>query len=227
MTFSIVAKCHQSEQYGVAISSSSICVASRCPWVRSGVGAASTQNITLPSLGPALLDQIEQRKSAAEAMRIVMGNEVNADYRQVIAVDNQGRTSGFNGNKSLGINNISQGKYCIAAGNLLSVAEVTDMMIDGFLASDKAGLADRLLDAMDAGLKAGGEAGPVHSAGLLVAGENSWPLIDLRVDWKDDNPLAELRSLWDKYAPQMEDYVSRAINPSSAPGYGVPGEKPV
>ena len=159
MTFSIVAKCHQSGQYGVAISSSSICVASRCPWVRSGVGAASTQNITLPSLGPALLDQIEQRKSAAEAMRIVMGNEVNADYRQVIAVDNQGRTSGFNGNKTLGINNISQGKYCIAAGNLLRTTEVTEKMIDKFLASDKSGLADRLLDAMDAGLKAGGEAG--------------------------------------------------------------------
>lgn len=224
MTFSIVAKCHQSEQYGVAISSSSICVASRCPWVRSGVGAASTQNITLPSLGPALLDQIEQRKSAVEAMRIVMGNEVNADYRQVIAVDNQGRTSGFNGNKTLGINNISQGKYCIAAGNLLRTTEVTEKMVDKFLASDKAGLAERLLDAMDAGLKAGGEAGPVHSAGLLVAGENSWPLIDLRVDWTDNNPLAELRDLWNQYAPQMDDYISRALNPSSAPGYGVPGE---
>ena len=225
MTFSIVAKCHQSEQYGVAISSSSICVASRCPWVRSGVGAASTQNITLPSLGPALLDQIEQRKSAAEAMRIVMGNEVNADYRQMIAVDNQGRTSGFNGNKTLGINNISQGKYCIAAGNLLRTTEVTEKMIDKFLASDKAGLANRLLDAMDAGLKAGGEAGPVHSSGLLVTGENSWPLINLRVDWTDNNPLAELRDLWNQYAPQMDDYISRALNPSSAPGYGVPGEE--
>ncbi len=224
MTFSIVAKCRQSEQYGIAITSSSICVASRCPWVRSGVGAASTQNITLPSLGPALLDKMAQEKSADEAMHEVMGNEVNADYRQVIAVDNQGRTSGFNGSKSLGINNISQGKNCIAAGNLLSAIEVTEVMIDEFLAADKTRLADRLLDAMDAGLKAGGEAGPVHSAGLLVVGENSWPLIDLRVDWTDNNPLAELRYLWDRYAPQMDDYISRAINPSSAPAYGVPGE---
>ena len=227
MTFSIVAKCHQSEQYGVAISSSSICVASRCPWVRSGVGAASTQNITLPSLGPALLDRIERQKSADEAILEVMGNEADADYRQVIAVDNQGRTSGFNGNKTLGINNISRGKFCIAAGNLLSTGEVTEQMVDKFLASDKAGLADRLLDAMDAGLRAGGEAGPVHSAGLLVAGENSWPLIDLRVDWTDNDPLAELRDLWNQYAPQMDDYISRALNPSSAPGYGVPGEEPV
>ena len=224
MTFSIVAKCHQTEQFGVAISSSSICVTSRCPWARSGVGAVSTQNITLPSLGPAILDQMEQGKDVNAAMLEVMSNEVNADYRQVIAVDNQGSTSGFNGKKSLGINNITQGKNCIAAGNLLSTAQVTEMMINEFLISDKPGLAGRLLDAMDAGLIAGGEAGPVHSAGLLVIGKSSWPMIDLRVDWTDDNPLAELRDLWNKYAPQMDDYISRANNPSSAPGYGVPGE---
>ena len=224
MTFSIAAKCHKTEQYGVAISSSSICVASRCPWARSGVGAVSTQNITLPSLGPAILDQMEQGKDVNAAMLEVMSNEVNADYRQVIAVDNQGSTSGFNGKKSLGINNITQGKNCIAAGNLLSTAQVTEMMINEFLISDKPGLAGRLLDAMDAGLMAGGEAGPVHSAGLLVIGKSSWPMIDLRVDWTDDNPLAELRDLWNKYAPQMDDYISRANNPSSAPGYGVPGE---
>ena len=224
MTFSIAAKCHKTEQYGVAISSSSICVASRCPWARSGVGAVSTQNITLPSLGPAILDQMEQGKDVNAAMLEVMSNEVNADYRQVIAVDNQGSTSGFNGKKSLGINNITQGINCIAAGNLLSTAQVTEMMINEFLISDKPGLAGRLLDAMDAGLMAGGEAGPVHSAGLLVIGKSSWPMIDLRVDWTDDNPLAELRDLWNKYAPQMDDYISRANNPSSAPGYGVPGE---
>ena len=224
MTFSIVAKCHQTEQFGVAISSSSICVTSRCPWARFGVGAVSTQNITLPSLGPAILDQMEQGKDVNAAMLEVMSNEVNADYRQVIAVDNQGSTSGFNGKKSLGINNITQGKNCIAAGNLLSSAQVTEMMINEFLISDKPGLAGRLLDAMDAGLIAGGEAGPVHSAGLLVIGKSSWPMIDLRVDWTDDNPLAELRDLWNKYAPQMDDYISRANNPSSAPGYGVPGE---
>lgn len=225
MTFSIVAKCHQPEQYGVAITSSSICVASRCPWVRSGVGAVSTQNITLPSLGPAILDKMEQEKSVTEAMHEVMSNEVYADYRQVIAIDNLGRTCAFNGIKSLGINNISQGKNCIAAGNLLSANEVTEMMIDAFLASDKLELADRLLDAMDAGLNAGGEAGPVHSAGLLVTGESSWPLVELRVDWTDHNPLAELRHLWNRYAPQMDDYILRANNPSSAPGYGVPGEE--
>ena len=49
MTFSILGRCEDTNMFGVAISSSSISVASRCPWVRSNIGAASTQNITDPS----------------------------------------------------------------------------------------------------------------------------------------------------------------------------------
>ncbi|MEX2200282.1 MAG: DUF1028 domain-containing protein, partial [Dongiaceae bacterium] len=70
----------------------------------------------------------------------------------------------------------------------------------------------------------GGEMGPVKSCGLLVVHENSWPLADLRVDWSDDDPIAELRRLWERYEPQMKDYTIRAIDPSSAPSYNVPGD---
>ncbi|KAA9165909.1 DUF1028 domain-containing protein, partial [Delftia sp. BR1] len=60
MTFSIVGRCERTGQLGVAISSSSIAVGARCPWVRAGVGVVSTQNITLPALGPRVLDLLEQ-----------------------------------------------------------------------------------------------------------------------------------------------------------------------
>ena len=60
MTFSISGFCKKTGMVGVAITTSSICVASRCPWVRSGVGAAATQNITDPSLGNLMLDYLEQ-----------------------------------------------------------------------------------------------------------------------------------------------------------------------
>ena len=56
MTFSLIGRCEKTNMVGVAISSSSISVASRCPWVRAGVGAASTQNVTDPSLGKLMLD---------------------------------------------------------------------------------------------------------------------------------------------------------------------------
>ena len=57
--------------------------------------------------------------------------------------------------------------------------------------------------------------GPVHSAGVIVVHEQMWPLVDLRVDWADDNPIAGLRKLWEAYRPQMQDYVTRALNPEA------------
>jgi len=86
-------------------------------------------------------------------------------------------------------------------------------------------LGDRLIEALTAGLSAGGEAGPVHSAGLVVVRDVPWPVADLRVDWHDADPIGELARLWQRYKPQMDDYVARALNPERAPFYGVPGEK--
>ena len=85
-------------------------------------------------------------------------------------------------------------------------------------------LGDRVIAAMQAGLAAGGEAGPLYSAGLLVMDREAWPIADLRVDWHDE-PLAELARLWQVWAPQMHDYVTRALNPASSPSYGVPGDE--
>ena len=78
--------------------------------------------------------------------------------------------------------------------------------------------------ALQAGVDAGGEEGPVHSAGLKVAHQHSWPLVDLRIDWVEDKPITELMKLWRAYEPQMMDYNSRAIDPTQAPSYGVPGD---
>ena len=77
----------------------------------------------------------------------------------------------------------------------------------------------------DATMAAGGEAGPVHSAALKVAGELTWPLVDLRVDWADEDPIGQLDALWQAYRPQMQDYVTRALDPTAAPSYGVPGDE--
>jgi uncharacterized Ntn-hydrolase superfamily protein len=81
-----------------------------------------------------------------------------------------------------------------------------------------------VLAAMQAGLDAGGEAGPIHSAGMKLVDQVAWPVADLRVDWSDA-PLAELAKLWTVYEPQMEAYVTRALNPTEAPSYGVPGDR--
>ena len=69
MTFSIVARCARTGQFGMAISSSSPAVAARCAHIRAGVGAVASQNITDPALGPLVLDQMEQVLLAAEQSR--------------------------------------------------------------------------------------------------------------------------------------------------------------
>ena len=85
-------------------------------------------------------------------------------------------------------------------------------------------LGDRLVAAMAAGLRAGGEEGPVHSTGLLIVSDTPWPLTDLRVDWSAD-PIAELAALWRLWRPQAEAYRLRALDPTAAPSYGVPGDE--
>ena len=97
-------------------------------------------------------------------------------------------------------------------------------MVAAFAAST-GHLGDRLLVAMQAALDAGGEAGPIHSAGMKLVREVAWPVADLRVDWTEGDPIAELAALWKLYAPQLDAYVTRAIDPRQAPSYGVPGDE--
>ncbi|MEM7169946.1 MAG: DUF1028 domain-containing protein [Pseudomonadota bacterium] len=226
MTFSITGHCPDSGMFGVAITTSSICVGSRCPWVRAGVGAVATQNVTLPSIGRMVLDEMEQGRSAEAAVQAVMAGLDHADYRQVTVVDRQGNTALFSGAKTLGTNGDSQGRHCVAAGNLLRSAALPQAMTEKFESLAGTHLADRLLRSLEAGLyEAGGEEGTVHSAALLVASDQEWPLVDLRVDWHEEDPVRALRVLWTDYEPQMNDYITRALNPSAAPSYGVPGDE--
>ena len=224
MTFSISGFCQKTDMVGVAITTSSICVASRCPWVRARVGAAVTQNVTDPSLGNLMLDYLEQGLNAQQSIDKVVKHRQFINYRQLALMDSKGNSAGYTGSETLGANAISQGSGCIAVGNLLNSVEVIQAMVDSFSNNVNLHLAERLLVALQAGLDAGGEEGPVHSAGLKVSHQHSWPLVDLRVDWADDDPVSELVKLWRAYEPQMKDYNSRAIDPSQAPSYGVPGD---
>ncbi len=224
MTFSLVGRCAETGMFGVAITTSSIAVASRCPWARAGVGAVATQNVTDPRLGNLGLDLLEKGMSAPEAMNALMASAHSAEYRQVTIIDKRGHTAFWSGAKTLGTNNVDQGEDCIAAGNLLQNPDVPAAMVKAFVQSKGRHLADRLLVGLEAGIVAGGEMGPVHSAGLLVVHEQSWPLVDLRIDWSDDNPIMRLKRLWEDYQPQMDAYITRALNPTEAPSYGVPGD---
>ena len=225
MTFSIVGFDRNSGDFGVAITTSSIAVGSRCPWVRAGVGAVATQNITDPSLGPAVLDLLQSGLGAKDALAQVMAEQPFMDFRQLTIVDKNGEIAEFTGKNILGTHAVAYGDCCVAAGNLLANTRVPSAMVDHF-ESRQTGIhiAEALLGAIKAGLDAGGELGEVHSAALLTASEFSWPEVNLRIDWHDTEPVKQLESLWKAYAPQRVDYNNRAVNPDAAPSYGVPGD---
>ena len=222
MTFSIVARCGTSGQFGVAISSSSPAVAARCAFAKAGAGAAASQNVTNPALGPVMLAALGE---GADAIAAALAVERFPDYRQVLAIGATGAPAIHSGARALGIWTQAAGPDCAAGGNLLANDGVPAAMVAAFGAAGGP-LGDRLIAAMRAGVAAGGEAGPVHSAGMLIVGREAWPYAELRCDWIDEGcPIEVIARAWDVYAPQADAYVTRALNPVEAPSYGVPGDE--
>ncbi len=223
MTFSIAARCEKTGMFGLAVSSSSPAVAARCAYARAGVGAVASQNITDPTLGPKTLDLMAKGLSAPDAIAKLVKAEPFIQHRQITAIDSEGRTGTFSGEGTLGVHAVAEGHNVVCAGNLLANTEVPQAMVSAFEHSD-GGLGDRLIIAMQAALAAGGEEGPVHSAGMYLVRDVAWPVADLRVDWLDEAPVTALADLWQLYKPQLEAYVTRALDPREAPSYGVPGD---
>ena len=224
MTFSISARCAETGMFGIAVSSSSPCVAARCAHVRAGVGAVASQNITDPSLGPKGLDLLAQGLDARAALERLRASTPHIAFRQLAVVDAQGRTASFSGERTLGRHRTVEAENVVAAGNLLSSDEVPARMVETFLTSEGL-LPARLIAAMRTAVAAGGEEGPVRSAGMVIVREVAWPIADLRIDWHEEDPIEALSRLWHLWQPQMEAYVTRALDPAAAPSYGVAGDR--
>jgi uncharacterized Ntn-hydrolase superfamily protein len=210
--------------FGIAVSSSSPSVAARCAHVRAGVGAVSTQNVTDPRLGPKGLDLMATGLSAEAALTRIVAEAPNIEYRQLALVDAAGGTASYSGAKTLGTHATARGDNVVAAGNMLTTTDIPRKMVEAFEAEKDQHLGDRLISAMRAAIAAGGEEGPVHSMGLVMVDKVSWNVADLRVDWTEGDPIEECAALWERWRGEMDAYVTRALNPSGAPSYGVPGD---
>jgi uncharacterized Ntn-hydrolase superfamily protein len=207
----------------MAVTSSSPAVAARCVHLRAGVGGAASQNVTDPRLGVELLDALEAGAGAQAALDRVTGDRELIEHRQLTVLGLDGTGAAYSGEQALGVHHQRVGAGVVAAGNMLAGPEVIDAVVEAFERSSGE-LEERLLGALEAGLAAGGEAGPLHSAGLAVVREVPWRETDLRVDWSEA-PIAELRALLAVWLPQRDDYVTRGLDPTAAPSYGVPGDE--
>lgn len=224
MTFSVSGRCADTGMFGIAVSSSSPSVAARCAHVRAGIGAVSTQNVTDPRLGPKGLDLMAGGLSAEAALARLVTEAPHVEYRQLALVDAEGRTAAFSGAKTLGTHAFARGNGVVAAGNMLTTTAIPQAMVEAFEAAEGRYLGDRLIAAMRAAVAAGGEEGPVHSMGLVMVDKVSWNVADLRVDWTEGDPVEECAALWQRWRTEMDAYVTRALDPTRAPSYGVPGD---
>jgi len=198
-TYSIVARCPITSQLGVAVQSHYFAVGAVVPWARAGVGAVATQGFAEIGYGPSALALMASGTSAADTLARLRSLDDGAEIRQVAIVDAEGGTALHTGARSVPMAGGIQGDGYAAQGNLLASETTWQAMAEAFEGAPGE-LADRLLIALEAGEREGGDLRGRKSAALLVvSGERSeedWQgrLVDVRVDEHSD-PLPELRRL--------------------------------
>jgi uncharacterized Ntn-hydrolase superfamily protein len=214
MTFSIAGRCPTTGQFGAVTATSNIAVGARVAHCAAGIGVVLTQHRTDPRLGPRGLALLRSGCSAQETIDALAASTPHAAWRQLGVLDATGRGGVFSGNRTRPESSEAVNENACAIGNILANARVPAAMLRRFQAQPSAPLAERLMCALEEGLAAGGETAPVRSAHLVVVERESFPLVDLRVDW-DDQPIAALRALWNRYAPEMGAFVLRALDPDN------------
>lgn len=216
MTWSIVAHDPTTGGFAVAVTTCAFAVGASCPFVRSGVGAVSTQSFTNRYLGPAILDAMQRGLSPTAAIESALAGDEGRHIRQVHAVDRHGRSAAFTGRHCVDWAGELPGRGFSVAGNMLAGEGVLADTFATFVAHDGQPLAERLMAALDAGEAAGGDKRGRQSAALLLTTTEDFPDINLRVD-DHPSPLEELRRLYGIWlkdrAPGLRDAPRRA-NPS-------------
>jgi uncharacterized Ntn-hydrolase superfamily protein len=214
MTFTILGRCPETSRLGGAVTTSDVAVGARVLFGRAGVAVAATQHRTDPRLGPALLERLQDGLAPEQAVAAVAAGTSDRAWRQLGVLDARGRSAAYSGGHVWPVCAEVAGEDCLVIGNMLAGPAVAPAMRDAFVERAREDLCDRLLAALDAGERAGGETGggDLRSAALLVVERESFPFADLRVD-DDPEPLRRLRALWETYRPLAAQFVARALTP--------------
>jgi uncharacterized Ntn-hydrolase superfamily protein len=203
MTFSIVAADPAAGDWGVAVASRFPCVGAVVPWAKAGVGAVATQSWANTSFGPEGLALMASGLPGEEALARLLEEDDGREDRQVGVVDKAGGVATFTGSKCMDWAGGVTGRGFAAQGNILVGEQVVADMSRAF-AGTKGDLCDRLLAALLAGDRAGGDRRGRQSAALLVVREGGGyegrndRYIDLRVDDHAEAPR-ELARVFDVY----------------------------
>lgn len=198
-TYSIVAFDEETGQLGVAVQSHWFSVGSLVPWVKAGVGAVATQSFVKVEYGPNGLKLMGKGFSAEDALKILVEDDEHSAVRQVGMVDAKGNASAFTGKNCIQFAGHIVGKNYTVQANLMASATVPTAMVRAYEIT-KGDLVDRLMAALEAAEKEGGDIRGKQSAAIVVTtGEPTgidWKdkLFDLRIE-DHPEPIIEMKRL--------------------------------
>jgi uncharacterized Ntn-hydrolase superfamily protein len=194
VTWSIVAR-GADGALGIAIASRFFAVGMLCPHARSGVGAVATQALVNPHYGPKGLDFLSQGISAGETIRKLVAADEGRDHRQVHLIDAQGRVAAYTGSACIDWCGHFEGDGFSVAGNMLAGPQVIEETVSSYKENQSMSFPERLLEALHAGERAGGDKRGKQAAALRVHTTEDYAFLDMRVDDHVD-PIAELKRLY-------------------------------
>jgi uncharacterized Ntn-hydrolase superfamily protein len=224
VTYALAGRCADSGAVGACAATADLAVGARVAHVEAAVGAVLTQHRTDPRLGPRGLALLRSGCSARAAVDALVASTPLARWRQLAVVDAGGGSAAWSGSEvDAHAAATAHGDGCVAVGNGLATRGVAAAMAAAFAADAGAPLAERLVRALEVGRDAGGERGPTRSAVVVVVRDPGMRLVDLRID-DDPQPVTALRRLWDAYAPWMDDFRTRALDPDAARGAPEPAD---
>ncbi|MBR0669776.1 DUF1028 domain-containing protein [Neoroseomonas soli] len=207
MTWSIVARDRSTGAFAVAVTTCNLAVGAACPFLRTGVGAVSTQSMSNRYLGPAVLDAMARGLSPQLALDSALAGDQGRGLRQIHAVDAQGRVAAFTGANCVEWCGSVAGDGFSVAGNMLVGERVVTETAEVFARRSDLPLPERLMEALHAGQAAGGDKRGRQSAALVITTTEDFPDINLRVDDHAD-PLVELSRLLALWRTQAEPGLS-------------------
>jgi uncharacterized Ntn-hydrolase superfamily protein len=205
-TFSISARCSRSGMLGVAVSTAVPGVGGICPFVRSGIGAISTQSWVNPYLGIDGLKLLADGFDATQAVDKLMADDPGRNVRQLGVVDAKGGSAAWSGAECTTWFGHVTGPNFAIQGNMLVGERTTQAMAEAFTRTEALSLPERLLAVLQAGQTAGGDKRGRQSAALLVHHKEEYPYLSLRVD-EHPFPVAELRRVFEIARHQLLPFV--------------------
>ena len=202
MTFSIVARCPRTGQFGVAAATAMPAVGKLLSHAAAGAGAVATQAQVNPYLGLDGLALLRQGLSAKEVLERLKDTDPCMELRQCALIDAQGDSLCWTGEKCLPWAGSLSGEQFSVQGNRLVGPQVLDAVAEAFRHAEKRPLIERLIEALAAGDRSGGDRHGESSAVIYVVDQEEYPLWDIRVDHHLD-PVAELRRLHKVFAREV------------------------